>query len=391
MPTDPKAGFLSETGEPAEIADLESRDPIVNKGGIAGSEELVRSVSQTSGYGQLKSAATAVFFGHNHRGAGNPIPINTDQYGMTFFTRPRLNLSYDNITRDRTLAPMMTMRKASIPRAIRAYLDPVGALVGQTYRGGVKGAAGSMPYPSPLVDPYNAFIPILENNLISLSGWPDPYVDTYTTRSGVYQEEWSMIDGFAKFYKKFDLSANFRNIVGDPISYLFHVWTQYAALVHEGVLDPRPESILENEIDYNTRVYRLVLDPQRRYVQKIAACGAAFPVSNSLGAHFNFDESKTYNGDIDQISVSFQCMGAIYMDPILIKEFNDTVSLFNPSMRDNRRSSVYVKLEPRWKPLFNYLGYPRIDPLTMELEWWVTREDFDTIMQDVQLLNGTGN
>lgn len=196
-----------------------------------------------------------------------------------------------------------------------------------------------------------------------------------------------MIDGIAKIYNKFSLSANFRNMIGDPISYLFYVWTQYATLVHEGVLDPRPESIVENEIDYNTRIYRLVLDPTRRYVQKLAACGAAFPLAISIGASFNYNEDKAFNSDNDQISVEFQALGAIYMDPILVQEFNDTVVMFNQNMKDSTRASTYIKLKAEERPLFNYIGYPRIDPVTMELEWWVTKQDYKIIMTDLSLLS----
>jgi hypothetical protein len=393
MAIDEKTGFLGVTGDQAQIASEEDHDPILNNGSTPDAAGLIQSVSLRSGYGQLKSAATAAFFGINHRGAGNPIPLNTDQYGLTFFTRPRLNLSYDNITRDRTLAPMMSMRRDSIPRAIRAYLDPVGARLGNPFGGpdgiAVAGAASTTAYPSTLVDDQSAFISILTNNLVSMTGWPDPYTDTYTSKSGLYKEEWSMIDGIAKIYNKFSLSTNFRNIVGDPISYLFYVWTQYASLVHEGVLDPRPEMVVENEIDYQTRVYRLILDPTRTYVQKMAACGVAFPLSISIGASFNYSDDKTFNADNDQVSVEFQAMGAIYMDPILIKEFNDTVVMFNQAMHDSTRRSTYVKLESVYKPLFNYIGYPRIDPFTMELEWWVTKGDFQTIMGDTSLLGNT--
>lgn len=382
-----KSGFLGITGDETETRKAESEDKIVTTGGATKSEEFERSISQRSGYGQLKSAATAAFFGINHRGAGNPIPLNTDQYGLTFFTRPRLNLSYDNITRDRTLASMASNRVDSMPRAIRAYLDPVGARLGNPITYGEKGAVKAVAYPSALVDNLSAFIPLLTNSLVSLSGWPDPYVDTYTTKSGLYKEEWSMIDGIAKIYNKFSLSANFRNMIGDPISYLFYVWTQYATLVHEGALDPRPESIVENEIDYNTRIYRLVLDPTRRYVQKLAACGAAFPLAISIGASFNYNEDKAFNSDNDQISVEFQALGAIYMDPILVQEFNDTVVMFNQNMKDSTRASTYIKLKAEERPLFNYIGYPRIDPVTMELEWWVTKQDYKIIMTDLSLLS----
>jgi hypothetical protein len=326
----------------------------------------VNIITRRNGFGTFDSAMTMAYYGHNHQSIGNAIPINTDHYGYVFFTRPRMNLSYDNITSDRVFTPMLAQEDASVWRAVRAYLDPVGS----RRKGG---------YPSRLVDDLNPFIPILSNTLISLTGFPDPYVDTYTSKAGLYKEEWFMVDGFPKIYNTFDVTANFRNIVNDPISFMFHIWTQYAALVHEGKFDPYSDMVIENEIDYQTRIWRLVMDKTKKYVQKIGACGAAAPTTDSLGAAFNYNESKPYNDEIDQISVTFKCAGAMYMDPILVKEFNDVVQMFNIGMLDELRSTYYTKVPDAYKPLFNNSGYPRIDPKTMELEWWIRTEDFKLI------------
>lgn len=365
------------------------------------SADQLQAQSVNSGYGPMTSAVSAAFSGHNHRGMGNPAPVNNELYGMVFFTRPRLNLSYDNISRDRSFTPMLTEKRATVARAIRSILDPKAeghGYVGQNTADKQKNRgtnAGLID--SPLTDPNNAFISIASNCLESMSGWPDPYVDTYTSRSGVYGDEWSMVDSYAKYYKSFDLSCNFRNIVGDPIGYLFHVWTQYASLVREGTFDPHPEMILENEVDYNTRIYRIVLDPSKTYVTRIAACGAAFPTTNSIGSMFNFAADKPYNRDADQISVTFKCMGAIYYDPILFQSFNRTVTMFNNAMRDSEagttaddiyadavRKQHFTKLSPTERPLFNYQGYPHINPFTTELEWWVPKEDYDTVLGNLK-------
>ncbi len=358
------------------------------------SNERITATSLRSGYGPLTAAVTAAFNGHNHRGTGNPAPVNNEQYGMVFFTRPRINLSYDNIIRDRSFTPMLTEKRESVVSAIRNILDPKGEKF-SLIPGNKLANAGSLQ--SPLSDPNNAFISIAANCLESMSGWPDPYIDTYTSRAGIYKEEWSMVDSYCKNYSAWDMSCNFRNIVGDPIGYLFHVWTQYASLVREGTFDPHPEMIMENEIDYNTRIYRLVLDPSRTYVQRIAACGAAFPTTNGIGAMFNYATDKPYNRDTDQISVTFRCMGAIYYDPILIQAFNKTVWMFNPRMMssplskedrngDALREAFFKKITSAEKQLFNYQGYPRINPYTAELEWWVPLEDYNvTIGNDLLL------
>ena len=336
---------------------------------MANGDATLQRVLRSLGRGSVKSAYTEMLFGPNHRGAGNAVPMNNEQYGLTFFTRPNLNLSYDNIKFVRTLTPLLADNPQSIQRAIRAYLDPEGS---------------RRDYKCDLVDPYNAFMPLLENNLVSISGWPDIVVDKYTSKEGMYKEQYSHVDGFPNIYNAYSLSANFRNIVRDPITYLFYVWTQYSILVHEGTLDPRPSSILENEIDYNTRIYRLTLDPSRRFVLRMNACGASFPVSNPVGSIFNISSDEKYtNRDIDQVAIEFQALGACPYDPILIQEFNDVVEIFNPNMMNGRRQNVYKKIPSIYLPMFNYKGYPHINYQTSELEWWISTELYEGTLKGV--------
>jgi hypothetical protein len=325
----------------------------------------VDRVSRLSGLGDLTTTATNNLLGFDHRGTGSALPANRDSYGLTFFTRPLLNLSYDNIAKVRKLTPLLTDNKQTYQRAIRAYLDPKGAI----------GEYGLEMTDSPLVDNLNPFIPLLSNNILSMSGWPDLAMDTYTSKPGIYREAWSMADGTTKLHETFDIQVSFRNIEGDPITLLFNTWLHYMANVYDGTILPYPEFIKDNRIDYQTRIYRLVLDPTRRFVQKIAACGAAFPIASSIGAAFNFSSDKVFNGDSDQISVPFKCIGADYNDPVLIEEFNATVSLNHTEMQFPSQAR-YVRLEPYQLNYFNREGYPRINPETFELEWWVPPERY---------------
>jgi len=329
------------------------------------------SISRTSGYIAHGDAITSTLYGHNQFGFGQPVPQNTEQYGLTFFTKPRLNLSYDNIIKTRILTPLLMNSKttnSSIMAAIRAILDPVGQHNPATR--------------CPLINTYNPFIPLLDNNLITLSGWPDITVDKYVSKPGVYREKWSMADGVAAYYDEFELTATFRNMIGDPIGRLFHFWTKYQLLVHEGVIDPHMDALLENEIDYQTRIYRLVLSADRRYVEKIGACGVAYPTSSRIGSNFDYNIEKPYNVENDQYSVSFSCIGAEYLDPITVKEFNECVSQFNVKMSTPEiRATYYVNVSAIELPIFkNVETYPRIDPDTMRLEWWVDKTDYQNIL-----------
>lgn len=340
----------------------------------------IETIFKSTSIGSIDSAIGNSIYGINHRQMPGVVPINRDFYGLTFFTKPELNLTSGNIRMLRKLIPLLTNVQNSIPRIIRCTLDP------EIHR--------SPEYIStPLVDSQQAFIPMLTNNLISMSGWPDIIAPTMTSQEGLYKEAWSMVDGVTDIYSTYDIQANFRNIDGDPISSLFATWIIYASAVYIGDMVPYPIKIIQNEIDYQTRIYRLVLDSSKTYVRKIGACGASFPLSIPMGSYFNFESDRPVNNSNDQISIPFRCIGAIYNDDILVSEFNKVVGKFNSGMVENKFSTsmganntitttnpTHTKITMDKLVLFNNRGYPRINPFTYELEWWVPNDDYNSIM-----------
>ena len=337
--------------------------------------EQIDYMARGSGLGSLSESVVNTLVGFNHRGVGNPVPYNQDNQGLTFFTRPRMNLSYNNLSADRRLSMMGAGKGISgghFPMAIRQWLDP--ELSKALFESGDR---------TLLVNPYTPFIPLLSNNLISLSGWPDPIAEYYNSEEGLAKETWGMVDGIDAIYSSYDLNATFRNIVGDPISLLFQTWLIYMSMVYQGRMLPYPDSEMLREIDYQTRIYRLILDPTRTYVQKIAACGACFPTSSALGQAFDFSSDSPFEQSrASQISIPFRCFGAIYQDPILLREFNDVGELFNPCMNSLYRTKYMTKIPRELLPSYNYDGYPRIDMQTNELEWWDFTDNYQKRLRE---------
>lgn len=330
-------------------------------------KDPIDRINHSKGSGSLQQAIYQLFYGLN-RFSGVPYaPLNRTGNGYVFFTRPCLNLSYNNLTQVRTFTSLLSNSERGTMRAIRALLDPIGSRHDNGYQ-------------SAMVNPSNPFLTILSNNLLSLSGWPEQNVDTFTSDPGIYREEWSIVDGAPRQFGAFELTANFRNILGDPISWLFHYWTQYMLYIHEGSMDPYPHMLLDNEIDYDTRIYRIIMDKTFTYVEKIAAIGAGFPISDNLASQFDFDTYKPIGDSTDEISVTFRCMGADYNDPITIYEFNRVGEFFDPRLTDAFRGTYYQQIQPNEAQLFNHRGIPRINPITMELEWWVLKSEYKAIL-----------
>ncbi len=303
--------------------------------------------------------------GLNHRQTPLPIPINRDLNGYVFFTRPQLNMTTQNLRAERKFIPLLDRNEMSLPRTLRRYLDP---------------RLSPVEYPCPFVDDRQAFIPLLSNLLMTCTGWPDPTLDTFTSKPGVQGEVYKLVDSEYNNYRPYDLTITCRNMPGDPITALLDHWMLYSSRVFSGEMVPYPDFIAANEIDYNTRVYRLVMDKNRQHVQKIAATGASFPVSNPAGAGLNYDINKPLISANDELSFQLPSVGFMYNDPILVYEFNMTVAIFNPDMGnllDGGTPQEHTLLKPSELSYMNSTGYPYLDPDTMELRWYVHNSEYE--------------
>lgn len=322
---------------------------------------IADNIEQLQRLGQIVPQDTAYgtsFYGINHRQTPSPISINKDFYGLAFFTRPTMNMSRVNIGTQRQMMALTSNTDNSLQRIIRSYFD---------YRLFATGIQ------CPFVNPNYAFIAPLTNHLLSMSGWPDIVAQTFTSHAGNYKEVYGHVDGnIAADVQDFSLTCTFRNMVGDPITSMFYYWLRYMAGVFEGELFPYVDHVYYNEIDYQTRIYRVVLDSTKTVVQKIAATGVCFPENSPLGAAFDFDaQREPINRNNDQITINFKSFGATYLDDILIDEFNRTVVLFQPLMSDTNRASYFTLIPMGLLSIFNTQGYPRINPTTYVLEWWI--------------------
>jgi hypothetical protein len=360
----------------------------IYKLGKKGSEDLqagLERVYNSTPLGPLPSNIVNTVYGINHRQTQLALPFNRDGFGLTFFTRPRMNLTTNNIRFVRQMYPLLNTEPRSIQRIIRTTLDPLIAYGSDPRNKEIK---------SPYVDDLNMFIPLLTNLCLTISGWPDFVVDTRTTPEGHYREAHSMVDSSVEIKNTYELSASFRNIPNNPVTLLFYFWLFYMSKVFEGELIPYGSSLYECEMDYNTRIYRLILDPSKRYVQHILSTGAAFPLNAPVGALGNFDSTQPFNDANDNVNIRFQCIGMDYNDPIQITEFNQAVAIMNPAMADDVRDDYLIQIPYQVLSFFNMRGYPRIDPSSMELQWYISYSVFKsyaTQLAEVSNLNGMRN
>lgn len=320
--------------------------------------------------GSFDRSIAETLHGVNHLQVPPAIPTNKEVYGLTFLTRPQLNMTTQNLRANRKFINLLTNNANTYQRYVRSVLDPRLNYLNRSFE-------------CPLLDSDCAFIPIMSNLITSLSGWPDPQLDTYTSAQGVYKEQYSIVDSITDIYWSYDMTATFRNIPGDPISLLAQSWMEYISNVYMGVLSPYPDMITKNEIDYQTRIYRFILNRTRRKVIKFGHTGISVPVSINIGEAFNFEADKVYNQAYDSVQITFRNSGAMYNDPIVIENFNDCVGIFKPEMRDSDRLKEMVKIDPDASMYYKSYCYPRVDPDTFDMEWWVTHDDYVRINKDI--------
>lgn len=319
-------------------------------------------LTSTQSIGSIDSAITNNMYGLNHESVKGLVPENKDQHGYVFFVRPQLNLRESNIANAPDLSSYTNVDNKSLHMYVRNMLDP--RLHLQT-NGKVSSA---------LMDHELAFIPILTNNVETVSGWPDIAVGTYTSQAGVRKQEWSIIDGNCDLTSTFDLDLTLKNTYKEPIISLFKLWIKYGSYVYENLLAKYIDYIIANRIDYNTRVYRLVMDPTKRFVEKIGIAGVAFPYVLGEGSMMDYNASEVYNTQNKDIRLRLKATVAEYNRDILVFEFNKTVGIFNSNIRSLNKgggSGSLVKIPHELKSILNNRGYPHINTATGELEWYI--------------------
>lgn len=335
---------------------------------------------QTS-LGDHASSIANTFYGHNHRNTVLALNPDTDGYGYLFFTRPELNMTLDNIRAVRRLVPFATALPTSIPRAVRIYLDPRVSMLENIS--------------SPLVNNESAFITLLDNAAISCSGWPDESISLETSDPDMYKGTFSWVNGGIDNAHSFTINAEFRNLPGDPITSLFMAWSTSMSEMRRGGptgLVPYPDHMAYNEMNYNTGIWRIVTDKSKNFVTKLAKT-IGVPLNGVRGSSFDFDRSKHINDSNKTISQSFGCDGFRSMDPILVYEFNKLVGTFKPPMQEDNLyidygsgyaknpSSGMTEIERPYLNYFNHKGYPRIDPKSWRISWWIESDMYEDVMK----------
>lgn len=315
--------------------------------------------------------------GKNWMGGPPKVPTLRDNPGLVFLTKPDFNLSKYNIGGIRQFDPLLNTNPFSMGAMLRDCLDPR-----SVHRTGVKN--------SYINDPLNPFFSVLDNTCLQLDGWNDYVSDSYISKPGKRGSTYGLPSGSIRDAGEVPLTSTHTNLPGDVINNIITYWQLWNYHVMKR-LSPHPIHVMKDQFGGTARWYRFVFDEQRTKVNQFTMCGYCYPSAGNQGAVMNYDARAAINEGYSEVSVRWQAFGLFHNDPIVIDEFNRTVSNFNPLMLDENRETYMIKLGGANRPSlpnagpFTGYGYPRINPYTMEFEVWVTKNDYGLIINDASL------
>ena len=347
----------------------------------------VGAMSRNAGRGNTRASNHNLFKGKNWNGGIAHVEQPLDRDGLIFIARTDLCLRRPNIKGHRQFSSLLSPERLSSGGAIRAMLDPRWA----AQRG--KG--------SPLVDPLYGFMSLMDNTILSCTGWPDDVVKVTPTPPNRVGASALMVEGQHENGKPFTLSMEHNNTEGGMVTQTYNVLTRYSQWLRRHEVARYDDNIHLDRLDWKSRIYRFVFDKTGTRVEHFTMTGEAFALSSSIGALMNHQTDSSINTGYETVSGNWQCGGYFHNDPIVIDEFNRTQVLHNPNMHDDIREQNYYRVgADEGVPSltlakgFMYMGYPRIHPLTLEFEIWIpnllknliaegdTLEDFKQAMRD---------
>ena len=319
---------------------------------------IVDLVNRSSAAGPYNSQIQTFMHGVD-RFQRNILPTNSEHSGLTFITRPRLNLQSSSLRADRCFAPLDGAKPDALAFAIRAYLDT--ALGKKTVDKDLKNAILDCPY----IDSRSPFFTPLSNALTGISGWPDPVMQTVTTDPGFHSEDQTTALGHDDLSKTYDLNLSFKDIQHGPIASIFFYWLRNMHNLMKGRQIAYADDIDNQRLNYTVSIYRFNLDPSRRFITKYAKATGCFPKSVPLGAMFNFGEGELFVSSAGKFNIPFVANKVEYNDYGILLDFNRLAERYWPTI-DGKEGQDYINL--KGVGINNFRGRPYVDTKSGRLE-----------------------
>lgn len=308
-----------------------------------------------------QSALVNMLRGIRILGPGNQLaPIPDDTIGLAFVSRPMLNLSDENVVKHPQLAPLYKPQKNTLMAYIKGLLDPVWG----------RGNSGL----SDILDPLYPWIPPCSNFLKVSSGFPDLQLTMGKSTPGFRKEVYQYVNSVLKVNYDYDLRQSYHTSKPHVLPYMFEAWVHYIEAVKLGDegMEPYPSALIENYIDYDCRIYHMILNKDMRSIEWLFCSGSSVPTTFPSGAFSTIDRTQnSLRGQgQDELEINFSSVGFRFGNIQIADMFNRTTVKFNPGLLPAVREQNYRKLSMSEYFAGGYEVYPWINIDTMQLEYW---------------------
>ena len=253
----------------------------------------------------------------------NILPPNYETSDITLITRPTLPLHSESIRHDPMLRMLDTNVKTSKYFYIRCLLDKIW----------VKNNT-DLTHNSDIFEWRSPWLTCVTNGLLSISGFPDPTLETKTTEGGYHQEDQTYIKGGLGLYRSVTLNLNFKDIQGGILMTLFEVWCEVMSQLRDGSMISYLEYIDRNILPYTVSIYRFNLDPTKTYITNWAKATTCFPLSYPMGAIMNVAEHQRHITSSGQFTIPFMANFISYNKITHLLAFNRLTETFCPGVQD---------------------------------------------------------
>lgn len=314
-------------------------------------------------------------------------PTNSMNYGYTFITRPRFNMTSGNLQQNPITALLNcnygdeNVARNNVAFMIRMLLDTKlsrGCNMFNSNKTNEENELARAAAASGLLDVNNPFFTPLCNGLRGISGWPDFNLETATMGEDFHSGDFTFVKGADMLVRTTELSLEFADVQGSIILSCMFYWCLMMALQAKGIVMAYPDDIYEQRLNYTVSIYRFITDNTRRNILWWSKATGCFPKSAPIGQLFNVNQGEVTISSAKQFSIPFTANVIEYNNPSILYDFRrlmrnyvidfDDVNTW-PLVPDNPINGTQL---PNW----NYVGLPDIIEGKTSLELvWKTNKD----------------
>lgn len=277
------------------------------------------------------------------------MPASDNLIGLMFLTRPEINLSDDNVRRSEGLVKLLGVGPSDYGSYIRGLLDRRWAN-GKTI---------------PMLDNELPFISCLNEYLKTSTGFSDLSLSTNTSEPGLRQQVYQTINSKLDENGQFTISQTYYNPKPSIIQAIFQIWLTYISEVKSGdnQVYPYLDYLMCNRIDYDCRIYHLIMNKDSQYLESIFAGVQSIPTSFPAGSIANIDRTASTNRGEgqDDFSIQFSTVGMRFDELSLINSFNRHSFRYASGLYEDAIKGAGIRfseVEPNEYEKYAYRMYP---------------------------------